>query len=261
MTMETESNCILSINNVSLTYSTLNSSIDALAGVTLTVNQGDFISFVGPSGCGKTSLLKIVAGFLIPTKGSAFFENKIINGPGWERGIVFQQSSLFPWLNVAENVEFGLKMRKIPKKERKEIVHYYLTMVKLRDFHDKFPYELSGGMQQRVALARVLVNDPKILLMDEPFGALDALTREHMQEELLQIWRRTKKTILFVTHSVEEAVYLSTKVVVFSERPGQILSCVPSSFSNGNKEAKMRKVKSLEKFIQLREHILSYIWH
>lgn len=215
---------------------------------------------VGPSGSGKTTLLRLIAGFLQPTNGTVEFEGRVVRGPGWERGVVFQSASLYPWLDVYHNVAFGLKMRGIPRAQRREIVERYLTMVKLWDFRDRHPHELSGGMRQRVAIARVLANEPHVLLMDEPLGALDALTREHLQEELLEIWRTTGKTVVFVTHSVEEAVFLATRIVVLSSRPGRVLTTIDPPFSREVSTETGRAIKSDPRFIALREQVLEYIW-
>jgi taurine transport system ATP-binding protein len=251
---------ILELKNVSVTFNIKNGELGAVSNITLTVKRGEFICIVGPSGCGKTTLLNVMAGFIMPTAGEVLFESQPLASPGWQRGMVFQRPALYPWLTVAENVEFGLKMRGIEKQLRTKLVRENLARVKLWDFRNMPPYELSGGMQQRVALARVLANDPEVLLMDEPFGALDALTRERLQEEMLRIWRDTRKTVVFVTHSVEEAVYLATAVLVMSERPGRILANLPSPFSQDYLERDGRKIKSLPEFVKLREQVLSYIW-
>lgn len=226
----------------------------------MTVRQGDFISIVGPSGCGKSTLLNVIGGFLPPTRGEILEKGSPLTAPGRNRGIVFQKPALYPWLNVVENVAFGLKMRRLPKEERHRTVVKNLDRVHLTDFGHMHPYELSGGMQQRVAIARILANDPEILLMDEPFGALDVLTREHLQDELLKIWRDTQKTVLLITHSVEEAIYLSTSVYIMSDLPGQILKKIDSPFSTEFKDRNSREIKSLPKFVELREEVLSYIW-
>jgi ABC-type taurine transport system ATPase subunit len=218
------------------------------------------VCVVGPSGCGKTTLLRIIAGFVTPTAGEARLDGGVIAGPDHQRGVVFQHPALYPWLSVQGNVEFGPKMRGIAATRRRELAERYLRMVRLWDFRGKAPYELSGGMQQRVAIARVLANDPRILLMDEPFGALDALTREHLQEELLKIWRATGKTVFFITHSVEEAVYLATKLVVMSPRPGRILATLEPGFSRETPPRPSRGVKSSPEFVTLREEVLHLIW-
>ena len=198
--------------------------ITALEDITLEVEHGRFLTIVGPSGCGKTTLLNIVAGFIPPSEGEVLLDGKPVKGSGADRGVVFQTYVLFDWLTVRANIEFGPRMRGVPPAERAAKVDEYLALVGLRRFADRYPYELSGGMKQRVAIARVLANEPDVLLMDEPFASLDAQTRELMQEELLKIWERTGKTVLFITHSIEEAIYLSTDVVVMTFRPGRVKS-------------------------------------
>jgi ABC-type nitrate/sulfonate/bicarbonate transport system ATPase subunit len=194
----------------------------ALERFDLAVEDGEFVCLLGPSGCGKSTLLNIVAGFLRPTEGRVSLDGTEVRGPGRDRGVVFQEHALFPWFRVGQNVEFGLKMAGVPRRDRARIADRYLDLVGLRPFRRAFPKELSGGMKQRVAIARALANDPKILLMDEPFGALDAQTRRLMQDELTKIWAATGKTILFVTHAIEESLLLADRVVVMSPRPGGI---------------------------------------
>ncbi|MCZ7403332.1 MAG: ABC transporter ATP-binding protein [Candidatus Methanoperedens sp.] len=198
----------------------------ALGGVNLSINKGEFLSIVGPSGCGKSTFLDLVGGLTKPNEGNIYIDGKPVNGPGLDRGIVFQQYALFPWRTAIGNVEFGLESKKIAKNERIEIAQKYLSLVGLAGFEDRYPYELSGGMKQRVAIARALAFDPDILLMDEPFGALDAQTREILQIELLRIWEETSKTILFITHSIDEAVFLSDRVAIMTARPGVIKKIV-----------------------------------
>ena len=250
---------LLTLRGIELVYDSRDGPVHALTEINLAIQQGDFVCVVGPSGCGKTTLLQIIAGFLFPTDGQALIDDRLIIGPDADRGVVFQQPALYPWLSVADNVGFGLKVRGVDGERRTERVGRFLRMVGLEHFQKHPPYELSGGMQQRAAIARVLVNEPRIMLMDEPFGALDALTREHMQEELLKIWRATRTTVLFITHSVEEAVYLGTRVLVMSPRPGRIVADVEVGFSR-QPGADSRTVKSRPAFIQTREEILSYIW-
>lgn len=252
---------LLDLNSVSVDFTTKKGILSAVKDVTMSVEQGDFISIVGPSGCGKSTLLNVIGGFLPPTTGIILDKGNALNGPGSDRGVVFQKPALYPWLNVEQNVAFGLKMRGIGKKERLRIVQENLDRVQLADFSHMHTYELSGGMQQRVAIARILANDPDMLLMDEPFGALDVLTREHLQDELLKIWRETRKTVILITHSVEEAIYLSTSVYIMSELPGRIIKKVKTPFSRDYKDVGSRKIKSLPEFVKLREEILSYIWH
>jgi len=198
-------------------------STPALAGVDLVVEPGEFVCLVGSSGCGKTTLLKLIGGFFTPTEGTVEFNGTRVNGPGADRGMVFQAPTLFPWLSVRGNVEIGPRMAGTGSEKRRALSDRFLEMVGLSDVADQRPYELSGGMQQRCAIARALANDPAIILMDEPFGALDALTRERLQQELKLIWEATGKSIVFVTHSVQEAVFLGTRVVVLSPRPGRVV--------------------------------------
>lgn len=251
---------LLELNNISVDFTTKKGTLSAVKEISMTIQKGDFISIVGPSGCGKSTLLNVLGGFLPPSSGDIYQKGKALKGPGRDRGVVFQKPALYPWLNVEQNVGFGLKMRGIGKTERLKIVRENLKRVQLSDFSHMHTYELSGGMQQRVAIARILANDPEILLMDEPFGALDVLTREHLQDELLKIWRDTHKTVVLITHSVEEAIYLSTSVYVMSELPGRFIEKVETPFSTEYSDMDIRKVKSLPEFVQLREEVLSYIW-
>jgi NitT/TauT family transport system ATP-binding protein len=199
-----------------------NHNLKALDGINLQIEDGEFVCLVGPSGCGKSTFLRIVAGLEIPDEGVILFDGKPVTSTGPERIIVFQEGALFPWLKVQDNVEFGLKMAGIPKEERAEISKRYLDMMQLTKFADSYTYQLSTGMKQRVAIARALVMDPDVLLMDEPFAALDAQTRDLLLVEMQLIWEKTKKTILFVTHNVTEATVLGTKIAVFSNRPSII---------------------------------------
>ncbi|MGA0297030.1 MAG: ABC transporter ATP-binding protein, partial [Nitrosopumilaceae archaeon] len=204
--------------------------LTALGGVDLKVEDGDFVCLVGPSGCGKSTFLRIVAGLETPDDGEILFDGKPVTTTGPERIMVFQEGALFPWLKVQDNVEFGLKMAGIPKDERAQISKRYLDMMQLTKFANSFTYQLSTGMRQRVAIARALVMDPDVLLMDEPFAALDAQTRDLLLIEMQLIWEKTKKTILFVTHNVAEAAVLGTKVAVFSNRPSKIKKLMPNDF-------------------------------
>ncbi|MDA8235100.1 MAG: ABC transporter ATP-binding protein [Clostridia bacterium] len=196
----------------------------ALDNVNLEIKQGEFVALVGPSGCGKSTFLDILGGLATPNSGDIYIDGKPVKGPGLDRGIVFQGYALFPWRTIQHNIEFGLEIKGIPKNERKDIALKYLKLVGLEGFENRYPYELSGGMKQRVAIARALAFDPEILLMDEPFGALDAQTREVLQIELLRIWEETHKTIVFVTHSIDEAIFLADRVVIMTARPGKIKS-------------------------------------
>lgn len=211
------------LSNVGKTYKSRSGSTVVLEGVTLDVKVGEFISIVGPSGCGKTTLLKIIAGILPYSSGTVTDNGNPVVGPSAERGLVFQQPTLYPWYTVRGNVELAGRYAGKNKKERRERAQYYLDLVNLSDAADKRTYELSGGMQQRAQIARVLASESPVILMDEPFGALDALTRERLQDELRRIWLETKRTILFVTHSVEEAVLLSTRILVMGKNPGRVI--------------------------------------
>ncbi len=194
----------------------------ALKNINLDIRRGEFVCLLGPSGCGKSTLLNAIAGFTPPTTGRITVDGKIVTGPGPDRGMVFQEYALFPWMTVEKNVAFGLEIQKVPKSQILEKVSALLAKLQLTEFRNRYPRDLSGGMRQRVAIARVLALDAPILLMDEPFGALDALTRRNLQDELLRIWAELKKTIVFVTHSIEESVYLADRVIVMTYRPGSI---------------------------------------
>jgi nitrate ABC transporter ATP-binding subunit len=212
----------LTIRGVTKRFAVGDDEIEALARIDVTMAQGEFACLIGASGCGKSTLLRIVAGFEEPTSGEVLVDGKAIPGPGSDRGMVFQDYALFPWMTVRQNIGFGPRQRDLPRDEVNAIADEFVKLVGLERFADRFPSQLSGGMKQRVAIARVLANNASILLMDEPFGALDALTREQLQHELLQIWARTRVTIIFVTHSVEEAVLLADRVLVMSAGPGRI---------------------------------------
>nr|WP_172330618.1 ABC transporter ATP-binding protein [Mangrovicoccus sp. HB161399] len=235
-------------------------SVQALKDVSLDLKQGELLSVLGPSGCGKTTLLNIVAGFLAPTSGTISLGGKRVAGPGPERGMVFQKGALFEWMNVRENVEFGPRMKGVSQRERQWASNRLLETVGLKDFKDKAVYELSGGMQQRVALARCLANDPEVILMDEPLGALDALTREKMQGLVLQLWKETHKTIILITHSVEEALLLGERLLVMAPRPGRIFKEYRLPFAERGTAMDLREVKKSEGFAETREEILSMIW-
>lgn len=227
----------------------------ALKNISLTLYRNEFVCVVGASGCGKSTLLNIIAGLEEPTSGEVLLEGEPIDGPGVNRGMVFQNYTLYPWLTVAQNVEFGMKMQKIPSAERNQRVEYYLEIVGLSRFADALPRALSGGMKQRVAIARALANEPDILLMDEPFGALDAQTKEVLQEFMLQLWRQTQKTILMVTHDVEEAVFLSQRIYVLSSHPGELKAEVNLEFD----ENRDLSIKGTESFQRKRQEVLYLI--
>jgi ABC-type nitrate/sulfonate/bicarbonate transport system ATPase subunit len=206
-------------------------AVHALQPIDIAVGAGEFLTIVGPSGCGKSTLLNIIAGFETPTTGRAILDRKTITSPGSERGVVFQQGALFTWMSVQDNIAFGPRALGKSVAESRDIAERYIELVGLTGFGKRYPYELSGGMQQRVGIARALANEPEVLLMDEPFAALDQQTRELLQEEIRAIWRRTAKTILWITHSIEEALFLATHVVVMTARPGRIKAAFACGFS------------------------------
>lgn len=251
---------VIEIRDLNLVYDTGAQTVNALNNIQLDIEDGSFVCVLGPSGCGKTTLLRIIAGFLQPTSGEVLLDGQPIpKEPDEHRGVVFQQQTLYPWLNVEQNVEFGLKMRKVPASERKQIVDEYIEMVGLEQFKKSAPYELSGGMQQRASIARVLANDPRIVLMDEPFGALDAMTKEQMQEKVRSVWKKTNKTIFFITHDVEEALLLGTKIIIMSARPGQIIKQYDNPFPYEIEEGQSRKYRSSKEFVEKREEIINLI--
>lgn len=240
------------IKNVDKVFSSGDKEVIALKEINLTIYNGEFVAILGPSGCGKSTLLNAIAGFSLPTSGRVYANGAEVTRPGPDRGMVFQEYALFPWMTVAENIAFGLEIKKLPKQIIKEKVDALLAKLQLLDFRDRFPKDLSGGMKQRVAIARVLALDPPMMLMDEPFGALDALTRRTMQDELLRIWMELKKTVIFVTHGIEESIYLADRVVVMTYRPGTIKQIVPVELS------RPREVSS-PRFIYLQKEITSLV--
>ncbi|MEM6761919.1 MAG: ABC transporter ATP-binding protein [Pseudomonadota bacterium] len=251
----------LAIQNVSMRFDLPGGAfVQALKDVSLDIKTGELMSILGPSGCGKTTLLNIVAGFLAPTEGTITLGGEPVTSPGAERGMVFQQGALFEWMNVRDNVSFGPNMKGMPRRESAEIVDHLLDTVGLQDFKEKAVYELSGGMQQRVALARCLANDPDVILMDEPLGALDALTREKMQGLVLKLWKETGKTIILITHSVEEALLLGERLLVMAPRPGRIHKEYRLPFTEQGVNMDLRDVKKIPEFSEQREEILAMIW-
>ena len=252
----------LSIDNISMRFDLPNGgSVQALQDVSLDLKAGELMSVLGPSGCGKTTLLNIIAGFLTATNGQIILNGEKVTGPSAERGMVFQQGALFEWMSVRDNVGFGPKMKGIRPSDARETVDHLLDIVGLQDFKEKAIYELSGGMQQRVALARCLANDPDVILMDEPLGALDALTREKMQSLVLKLWKETGKTIILITHSVEEALLLGERLLVMAPRPGRIHKEYRLPFADLGVGADLREVKKHPDYAVKREEILEMIWN
>lgn len=221
-----ERNIKVKIDGVRKVFNGRSGEMVALNGINMDILDNEFVCVVGPSGCGKSTLLNIIAGLMDPTSGNVFVDGKKVQGTGVERGVVFQQYALFPWLTVKKNVEFGLRLKNLPEDEIEEIAMKYIRMVDLEKFTNAYPKELSGGMKQRVAIARAYAVNPEVLLMDEPFGALDAQTRTQLQSELLKTWQEERKTCFFITHDVEEAIILAQRVVIMSARPGRIKEIV-----------------------------------
>ena len=246
----------LKIDNVYKEYQGRNGKTIALNGVSLDIKENEFICVVGPSGCGKSTLLNIIAGLLEPTSGTVSLDGKVIEGTGVERGVVFQQYALFPWRTVLKNVMFPLEMKKVPKAEAEAIARKYIKSVGLEGFEKSFPKELSGGMKQRVAIARAYAANPEVLLLDEPFGALDAQTRVQLQTELLETWEKERKTCFFITHDVDEAVILAQRVIIMSARPGRIKKIVDIDIPYPRTQA----TKTDPRFLELKSEIWNQVY-
>ena len=249
-------NIKLQVRGLSKIYEDNGREVVALKDVNLEVKESEFVMIVGPSGCGKTSLINIIGGLDEASSGEVLLDRKAVNGPGADRGMVFQGYSLFPWLTVQKNVEFGLKMKKIPAAERAEHARKYISLVGLEGFEDALPRQLSGGMKQRVAIARTLANEPEVLLMDEPFGALDAQTRVVMQELLADISRRTGTTILFITHDIDEAVLLGDRIYVMSRRPGTVRDAITVDIPGERNHNSL----VLPEFLETKKKIMDMLW-
>ncbi|MFK5689142.1 ABC transporter ATP-binding protein [Ornithinimicrobium sp. LYQ92] len=247
----------ISVQDVRKTFQLKNEEFVALEKVSLDIADNEFVTVVGPSGCGKSTLMNILAGLETPTSGHALVNGKEVSGPGPDRGVIFQQYALFPWLTVRKNVEFGLKVAGVPNPERRERVDYFIRMVGLEQFADALPKMLSGGMKQRCAIARAYAVDPSILLMDEPFGALDALTRVKLQEQLLETWNTEKRTVMFITHDVDEAVFLANRVVVMAARPGRIYDVIDVDIPYPRAE----DVRLSPEFGELRNRVWHSVYH
>ena len=246
----------LKIQNVSKNYDARNAKVTALNQVDLEIRENEFVCVIGPSGCGKSTLLNIIAGLIEPSQGKVFLDGEEIKGTGKERGVVFQQYALFPWLTVLENVKFGLKLQRLPDKEATEIAMRYIKSVDLEDFVNAYPKELSGGMKQRVAIARAYAVNPEVLLLDEPFGALDAQTRAQLQTELLNTWQTKKKTCFFITHDVDEAILLASRIIIMSARPGRIKQILDVDIPY----PRTQETKNSAKFLEMKAEIWNEVY-
>lgn len=248
----------ISFQNVTKTFNIAGqTSFNALQSLNLDIEDGEFITVVGPSGCGKSTAMNIAAGLTAPSSGQVLVDNVPVKGPGPERGVIFQQYALFPWLTVRENVEFGLQIAGHPKADRRRIADHFIGLVGLSDFADSLPKTLSGGMKQRCAIARAYAVNPKILLMDEPFGALDALTRVQLQDQLLATWSKERRTVMFITHDVDEAVYLASRVVVMAARPGRLHRIIPVDLPYPRTE----EMRLSPEFSTLRNEVWRSVYH
>ncbi|MFF2493583.1 ABC transporter ATP-binding protein [Agromyces sp. NPDC058064] len=257
MTTTTLTDARISVRDVTKTFELKGEEFTALGGVSLDVADNEFITVVGPSGCGKSTLMNILAGLDRPSSGEALVDGRAVDGPGPERGVIFQQYALFPWLTVRKNVEFGLRTAGLGAKERREKAEHFIELVGLTEFADALPKMLSGGMKQRCAIARAYAVNPSILLMDEPFGALDALTRVTLQDQLLETWNRDKRTVVFITHDVDEAVYLANRVIVMAARPGRIFDIVDVDLPYPRTE----EMRLSPEFAALRNRVWNAVYH
>ncbi|WP_458084326.1 ABC transporter ATP-binding protein [Streptomyces malaysiensis] len=247
----------ISFRDVVKTYPMKNTTFTALGQVSLDIGDREFVAVVGPSGCGKSTLLSMVAGLVEPTSGTVTVDGAPVAGPGPDRGVIFQQYALFPWLTVRGNVEFGLKLAHVPAAERRRHADHAIELVGLADFADALPKTLSGGMKQRCAIARAYAVDPEVLLMDEPFGALDALTRVQLQDQLLDTWTQERRTVLFITHDVDEAVYLAGRVVVMAARPGRIHRVIEVDLPYPRTE----EMRLSAEFARIRNDVWTHVYH
>ena len=247
----------ISVRNVSKTYTLGGKDFFALGDVSLDIGDNEFVTVVGPSGCGKSTLMNILAGLDEPTGGDATVDGRTVTGPGPDRVVIFQQYALFPWLTVRQNVEFGLHTARVPKKQARARAQHFIDMVGLKEFADSLPKTLSGGMKQRCAIARAYAVDPSILLMDEPFGAVDALTRVKLQEQLLETWSQERRTVMFITHDVDEAVFLANRVIVMAARPGRIFDTVEVDLPYPRTE----EVRLSPEFVALRNRVWRSVYH
>ncbi len=247
----------ISFRDVSRTYRVNGAGFTAVDRVSLDIADREFVTVVGPSGCGKSTLLGMAAGLVAPTGGEVLVDGRAVTGPGPDRGVIFQQYALFPWLTVRGNVEFGLKLAAVPAAERRRRADLAIDLVGLADFADALPKTLSGGMKQRCAIARAYAVDPEVLLMDEPFGALDALTRVQLQDQLLETWSRQRRTVLFITHDVDEAVYLANRVIVMAARPGRIHTVVDVDLPYPRTE----EIRLSAEFARLRNQVWHAVYH
>ncbi|MCG5484105.1 MAG: ABC transporter ATP-binding protein [Sinorhizobium meliloti] len=247
----------ISFQNVTRRFGEGESSVLALDRLSLDIGEGEFVTVVGPSGCGKSTAMNIAAGLTEVSDGRVLVDGKPVDGPGPERGVIFQQYALFPWLTVRQNVEFGLRIKNMPAAERRRIADHFIDLVGLKDFADALPKTLSGGMKQRCAIARAYAVNPTVLLMDEPFGALDALTRVNMQDQLLDTWSRERRTVIFITHDVDEAVYLANRVIVMAARPGRLHEIIPVDLPYPRNE----EIRLSPEFAQVRNRVWHAVYH